>query len=295
MEVCPECHSVIVVNSVGEVVCSSCGLVVDDTRMSVNEAYNNKYLVSGKRTFNENTSTLVPGSFVDMDHSNMALSISNVRALGAESTLLRGFELIRQICRSLGLNKNVEKRAIFLLKTSFNETRRRVNLTVSSAAGAAILFAVRENNIPISFKEIYSSIRNKGKRATTSKMIRAYRIIEEIMGESPERMRPDVFITRVVNMLSNYVNADPLQKQRVITEIAKEAGNCLRSLPSQVTSGKNPYVLAASIVYKVVFKGEKYLGCMEISSTADYARIMRVTEYSLKENAKIIDKYSGAS
>ncbi|MEM0120952.1 MAG: hypothetical protein QW514_01955 [Thermoprotei archaeon] len=275
--------------------CSSCGLVVDDTRMSIEGEHNSKYFVVGKKIFNENTSTLVPGSFVDMDHSNMALSISNVRALGAESTLLRGFELIRQVCRSLGLNKNIEKRAIFLLKTCLNETRRRVNLTVSSAVGATVLFAVRENNVPISFKEIYYSIRNRGKRVTTSKMIKAYRVIEEIMGESPKRMRTESFINRVINMLSNYVNADHLQKQHMLSELTEEAYNCLKSLPSQFASGKNPYVLAASVVYSIISKQEKYAKYMGASNAADYARIMHVTEYSLKENAKIIDRHYQSS
>lgn len=295
MDSCPECNSVLVVNPVGELVCSSCGLVVDDRCVSIDVAHNNKYLSNGRRAFSEATSTLVPGSFVDMEYASRMLSISNVRVLGAQSTLLRGFELIRQICRSLGLNKNVEKRAIFLLKTCFGEIRRRVDLTVSSAVGAAILFAVRENNVPVSFKEIYSSIRNRGKRVTASKIIRAYRIIEGIMGESPQRMGPETFVTRVINVLSNYFKVDQVEKQRLLTEIANEASRCLASVPSQAISGKNPYVLASSVVYHVVFKNEKFKGLLAISSTAEYAKIMHVTEYSLKENSKIFSRYSASS
>jgi transcription initiation factor TFIIIB Brf1 subunit/transcription initiation factor TFIIB len=290
VEACPECHSAIIVNSVGESVCSSCGLVVDDTRMTA-DGVNNKYLLKGKGMFNELTSTLVPGSFIDMD-SNKSLSISNVRALGAESTLLRGFELIRQVCRSLGLNKNLEKRAIFLLKTSLPEMRRRLRLTVSSAVGAVILFAVRESDTPISFKEIFLSIKNKGKRTTASTTIKAYRILEEIMGEAPKRMHPATFIVRIVNVLSNYINAAPLQKQEALSEIKQASDKCLSSLPNQVIAGKNPYVLAACVVYYVLFKQKKYSKFLDVLSTADYARIMHVTEYSLKMNSKIIERCS---
>lgn len=295
METCPECHSTLVVNAVGEIVCSSCGLVVDDRCVSVDVSNNNRYLSNGKKIFSESTGTIVPGSFVDMSYPNKMLSISNVRVLGAQSTLLRGVELIRQICNSLGLNKNIEKRSIFLLKTSLNEMRRRVNLTVSSAVGATILFAVRENNIPISFKEIYSSIRNRGKRVTASKMIKAYRVLEEIMGESPQRMRPEMFITRVVNILSNYFRTDQLQKQHLLSEIISEANRCLASVPSQAVSGKNPYVLAASVVYHVVFSKERFKKHLSIPSTTDYAKIMRVTEYSLKENSKMFSQHSPVS
>jgi len=282
-------------NHVGEVVCSSCGLVIEDTHISTETTNNNHYFSNGDRVYSELTSALIPGSYIKMDHSSRMLSISNVRVLGAQSTLLRGADLIKQTCRNLGLSRNIEKRAIFLLKTCLNEMRRRVNLTVSSAAGAAILFAVRENNIPIAFKEIYSSIRNKGKRATTSKMIRAYRIIEEIMGESPERMKPEVFVARVVNVLSNYFKTDSLQKQKIIAEIRSEASRYLASIPNQAISGKNPYVLASSVVYYVVFNKEKFRKHLTISSTTDYARVMHVTEYSLKENSKLFSHSSVSS
>lgn len=295
MDSCPECHSALVVNSAGEVVCSACGLVVEDRCVSVSVADNNRYLADGKRMISESTSTIVPGSFVQMDHANRMLSISNVRVLGAQSTLLRGVELIKQVCRGLGLNKNVEKRAVFLLRTSLGEMRRRLNLTVSSAAGAAILFAIRENNIPVSFKEVYSSIKNKGKRVTASKMMKAYRVIEEIMGEAPQRMRPEMFVTRVVNVLSNHFRADQLLKQHILSEIIDEANRCLSAVPSQAISGKNPYVLASSVVYHVVFGKEKFRRRLIISSTAEYAKIVGVTEYSIKENAKILSKYSASS
>ncbi|MEM3794842.1 MAG: hypothetical protein QW429_03110, partial [Thermoprotei archaeon] len=80
-----------------------------------------------------------------------------------------------------------------------------------------------------------------------------------------------------------------------IEDLTKEAYNCLKSLPSQFASGKNPYVLAASVVYSIISKQEKYAKYMGASNAADYARIMHVTEYSLKENAKIIDRHYQSS
>jgi transcription initiation factor TFIIIB Brf1 subunit/transcription initiation factor TFIIB len=290
-DACPECGSTIIINNVGETVCSNCGLVVDDNRIRSEEEYNDKYIKLKQKTFNILSSPVIAGSYVQSIFPNSSLAKTNARSLGVNSTFLRGVELTRQVCDALNLSKNIEKRSTYLLNAVLGDIKQRIDLTVSSVVGAVILYAVRETGLPVSFKEIFNTIKAKGKRVTASKIIKAYRLIVELMGHEPVRNTPEVFLARIVNLLSSSINCPPDQKEIMLKEIKEKASQCISMLPKQITSGKNPYVLAAGAVHYVFFRNKINIST-NIRNTLMFSRLIHVTEYSLKEYSKIIEKHA---
>jgi transcription initiation factor TFIIIB Brf1 subunit/transcription initiation factor TFIIB len=290
---CPECGSSVVINNVGETVCSSCGLVIDENRIKTEEEYVDKYVKMNRKTFNILSNSVIPGSYIQSIFPNNSLAKTNARSLGTNSTFLRGVELIKQVCDSLNLGKNVEKRSIFLLNVVLEDVKQRIELTVSSVVGAVVLFSIRESGLPVSFKEVFNTIKVKGKRVTASKIIKAYRLIIELIGYEPSRNTPEVFLMRIVNLLSASINSAPDRKEVILKELKQHANRCILLIPKQIISGKNPYVLAAGAVHYVFFKSgmNKYTN---IRNTLMFSRLIHVTEYSLKEYSKIIEKYASS-
>ncbi|MCL5788538.1 MAG: hypothetical protein M1357_01860 [Candidatus Marsarchaeota archaeon] len=287
---CPECGSVLVTDNFGQSVCQNCGLIVDEVRFSPSEEHSEKFYEVNSRLYSNLTSQVVPGSFVSTG-SSKSLAISNVRSLGKGSTYLRGVELIRQVCTGLRLNKNVEKRSIYLFGLALNGIKRNVQITVSSIVGGVILYALREEGIPISFKEVFNYIKFRGKRITTSKMIRAYREVVGIVGKEPPRNSPQAFAVRIVNLLSEQISTDSVQRELIIKNLLDKASKCIQLVPTQLSIGKNPYVLAAGAVRFTLIKTglDKVLG---ITSDAQFSVITHVTEYSLKEYVRVFEGLS---
>jgi transcription initiation factor TFIIB len=289
-ETCPECGSAVVNTNYGDVVCSQCGLVISENRIKPDEEHTERFFKVDNKTFSILATSAVPGTFVEPTFNNKRLAKTNVRALGSNSTLLRGMQLIEQVCELIGLSKNVEKRAEHLLVESFSEIKKHVKLTVASIAGAAVLFSVREEGLPVSFREIYSAIKTKGKRITASKMIRAYHELSSIVGYEPQRSTPEMFLERILNSLSWSVNISPNEKEKIFSEVKELAKKCLMVTPKEVLGGKNPYVLAAGALGYVIFKtGLKEK--LSIKSLSDFAKKTNVTEFSLKEYSKLIERY----
>ncbi|PSN91276.1 hypothetical protein B9P99_04115, partial [Candidatus Marsarchaeota G1 archaeon OSP_B] len=73
---------------------------------------------------------------------------------------------------------------------------------------------VREEGLPVSFREIYSAIKQKVKN-NCFKMIRAYHELSSIVGYEPQRSTPEMFLERILNSLSWSVNISPNEKKNI--------------------------------------------------------------------------------
>ncbi|MEM3670521.1 MAG: TFIIB-type zinc ribbon-containing protein [Thermoprotei archaeon] len=286
---CPECGANLVTDDAGQSVCSVCGLVVDEVRFSAEEKFSERFFEIDSRLYGEYATSVVPGSFVG--GTTKALALSNMKALGKNSTYLRGVDLIRQVCAGLRISKNVEKRSIYLLGPALNSIGREMKMTVSSIAGGALLYALREEGVPISFKELYNYIKFKGKRITASKMVKAYRKIVMLVGKEPPKSTPEAFANRIVNLLAEHIRTDFVHKELIVGDLRNKALRCIRNLPENLSMGKNPYVLAAGAVrYTLVKSGLDKL--IETFTDAQFSSIVHVTEYSLKEYTRMFEQAS---
>lgn len=257
--------------------------------MNFDEKHIQKYTKIGEKTYSMLAGQLIPGSYID--RKNKELAKTNTRSLGTASTIMRGVKLVEQVCRSTNLGTNVEKRAAYLLSEYFDDIKHGVRLAVASIAGASILFAVREFGIPVPFREIYNAIKMRGKRITVSKMIRAYREYVTLVGYEPQRSSPEMFIERLCNSLSSTLKGQVTEKQQTLLEIKEAAKRCIERTPNDMRGGKNPYVLAAGALCYVLFY-TKYRKFTSIKSMAAFSRIVNVTEYSLNEYAKMMEKHA---
>ncbi len=288
---CPECGCAIVVSYVGELVCSSCGLVIEQTPLQNEERFGEKYITFDERVFGNLRSTVVAGSFIDADGPNRALAKTNAKSLGKNSTFIRGVELIKQVCVSLKLGKNIERQAIYLLSIGLQEVKKRLNLTVSSMVGACVLYAVREATIPVTSKEIYDSLKLRKKRATTAKMMKAYRFLIEVTGVEPSKSTTQDFAQRIVNAISNTVVAKQIDREMLLKKLFDLTQRVLDTIPSEIKVGKNPYVFAACSVYYCMVNA-KLMRYTTIKNARDFARLSSVTEYSLNEHYKILNEHA---
>ncbi|MFX0059891.1 MAG: transcription initiation factor IIB family protein [Candidatus Hodarchaeota archaeon] len=272
---CPECEGkTISVQEKGEVVCSSCGLVISERSLDISH--------SGKRAFTkqekerrERTGSPISILLPDMGLSTIIDKSSiknpdlkraakwNSRMTWDKRNMLIATTELKRIGSNLNLPDHVKKSAIRLYIEAFKKKLLR-GRSINGMVAACLYFACRDKKIPRTLQEILdeTSINAKNVR-------RCYRtLIREMNLKAPS--------TDPVSLIPRFIAELGLDLDTENTTI-----KILQSFTSKFsTSGKDPKGLCAGALYLVSKKKEKRISQKEI------ANVVGVTEVTLRSRYK---------
>jgi len=275
LNLCPECEGkTISIQEKGEVVCSSCGLVISERSLDVSH--------SGKRAFTkqekerrERTGSPISILLPDMGLSTVIDKSSiknpdlkraakwNSRMTWDKRNMLIATTELKRIGSNLNLPDHVKKSAIRLYIEAFKKKLLR-GRSINGMVAACLYFACRDKKIPRTLQEILDQTAVNAKNVR-----RCYRTIIREMNLKAPSTDPVSLIPKFVTELGLSVEAE------------KATIKVLQLFTSKFsTSGKDPKGLCAGALYLVCKKMEKRISQKEI------ANIVGVTEVTLRSRYK---------
>ena len=274
-EICPECEgNIISLNQIGEVVCSQCGLVINERGVDVNHSDKRAYTSQEKKQ-REHTgapiSSLLPDIGLttvinkkDINDPDLKRAVKwNTRITWEKRNLLIATTELKRISSNLNLPKHLKFEAIKLYKEAFKKKLLR-GRSINSMIAACIYLAIRLKKIPRTLQEILEE------SAENEKDIRrCYRVlIKELNIKSPNTDPSALIPTYVANLKLNHD----------VEETAIKIVNTFSAKFS--TSGKDPKGIAA---------GALYLACklrgLELTQK-QIADVVGITEVTLRSRFK---------
>jgi transcription initiation factor TFIIB len=285
LEICPECEgNIISLNQIGEIVCSQCGLVINERSVDISHSDKRAY-TSQEKNLREHTgapiSSLLPdiGLTTVIDKKNikdpdLKRAVKwNTRITWEKRNILIATTELKRICSNLNLPNHIKLEAIKLYKEAFKKKLLR-GRSINSMIAASIYLAIRLKRIPRTFQEILEE------SAENEKDIRrCYRVlIRELNIKSPNTDPSALIPTYIANLNLNHE----------VEGIATKIVNTFSANFS--TSGKDPKGIVAGALYLA----SKLKGLdMTQKQIADVVRVTEVTlrsrfkELSTKLNIKI--------
>ena len=272
---CPECKgNTISIQEKGEIVCSQCGLVVNERILDISH--------SGKRAFTkqekekrENTGSPISILLPDMGLSTIIDKTSikspdlkraakwNSRMTWDKRNMLIATTELKRIGSNLNLPNHIKKTAIRLYINAFKKKLLR-GRSINGMVAACLYFACRESKVPRTLQEILDETSVSAKNIR-----RCYRtLIRELNLKVPS--------TDPISLIPRYTAELGLD-----TDVEKSTVQVLKAFISQYsTSGKDPKGLCAGALYLVSKKKDKRVSQKEI------ANIIGVTEVTLRSRYK---------
>jgi transcription initiation factor TFIIIB Brf1 subunit/transcription initiation factor TFIIB len=317
-EKCSVCGGRIIKTPEGELVCSSCGLVKGHELMEP------EYTLSAIETnrvryvsyvYTDKASVVYGvGSKINAKQSN-----NNIKRLNnydkkikiedsgriIEKRILSSMELVAS---KLEIPNDVLKRSIIIyaktLRILNREKKKISGVNKYALSAASLITAVWESGQmkPLTLSEIADLYKELGHRVDnrniawalihTRKMMQRHVTLNE---------RIQVYIDRITSQL--YINTSMRIKIRrvirgmdlntYIQSIRKKALEILNSLSLNVYQSKNPYIIAASLIYIAEKIVSKELKTRSLFSHRILSTITGLSDYSIRDNAQNILSYLG--
>ncbi|MFX1356664.1 MAG: transcription initiation factor IIB family protein, partial [Promethearchaeota archaeon] len=261
LNLCPECGGkTISIQEKGEIVCSSCGLVISERSLDISH--------SGKRAFTkqekerrERTGSPISILLPDMGLSTVIDKSSiknpdlkraakwNSRMTWDKRNMLIATTELKRIGSNLNLPDHVKKSAIRLYIEAFKKKLLR-GRSINGMVAACLYFACRDKKIPRTLQEILDETAINAKNVR-----RCYRTIIREMNLKAPSTNPISLIPRFITELG------------LDLEVEKATIKVLQSFTSKFsTSGKDPKGLCAGALYLVCKKMDKRISQKEIAN-----------------------------
>jgi len=274
-EICPECAgNIISLNQIGEVVCSQCGLVINERSVDFNHSGKRAYTSQEKKQ-REHTgapiSSLLPDMGLttvinkkDIKDPDLKRAVKwNTRITWEKRNILIATTELKRISSNLKLPNHIRFEAIKLYKEAFKKKLLR-GRSINSMIAACIYLAIRIKKIPRTLQEILEE------SAENEKDIRrCYRVlIRELNIKSPNTDPSALIPTYIANLKLNH-------------EVEETATKIVNTFSANFsTSGKDP---------KGIVAGAIYLACklkgLELTQK-QIADIVGITEVTLRSRFK---------
>jgi transcription initiation factor TFIIB len=280
---CSSCESDKIVTDYesGETICGKCGLVIYDIRQectyrsNIDSKDSNDFLTS-VGTYDSVLTTIIGKPNVDasghmLDATNrlrmerLRMWDHRIKAVRRSSYAFHQLDVLQD---KLCLPRTVVERTAYIYRKAQKRGLIRGRM-VTAVMDAALYISCREFGIPKSLKEIARV--NNIKPKTLGKSYRL--LINEL-----EIKTPTIDPTKCIIKVSNILGLEEKTKRKAI-----EIMNHLKT--NEVTAGKDPMGMAATVVYMV---------CSSTGDTrtqTDIARIAGITEMTLRNRYKEIKCY----
>ncbi len=293
---CPECQSTLIDDMQnGEIICSGCGVVVDDQMAdygpeTVSANLEDKMRLAratGQTTYSQHDlgiSTAISISPKDFSGKSIDYKVASqmhtlrkwqqrVRVSSPrERRLANVLAKMSEICDSINLSKNVLETASMIYRNMDGRIEVKGKSIISISA-ATIYMACKQCDVVRSLGEICRGICTpKDVKSKTKLAARYYRTMVMEMGQvTAPVVSMDKYISKIANMTRTEVRV-----VRLALEISEKTRN------SSITDGKDPNGIAAAYLYvSSVLLGQNIL-------QKDVSTIAGVTEVTIRNRCKEI-------
>jgi transcription initiation factor TFIIB len=276
----------------GEIICGNCGVVISDKTEQIGAEWLN--YASSSDGSNDRSRIGMPTSLArhdmglstvigmtDKDASGQKidaamrstmerLRISNLRTQTRSSTdrsLLQAFNQLDRLKDKLGLSDPIVEKVAYIYRKAQEKMLIR-GRTVSGILSAAIYIACREFGTPRTLKEI-----SQGSNVKLKEVARSYRLLYFELDLKMPLLDPMKCIVKVANKVK-------------LSEKTKRQAAGIMSIATkkELSTGKDPMGLAASVLYLASRKNDEKVTQADIASAAG------VTEVTVRNSAKDLRK-----
>jgi transcription initiation factor TFIIB len=283
---CPMCKDnlrIITDTNSGETICSRCGMIVLDKTQNINQP---EWRAFSSAEHEDRSRTGIPMSLAvydmglacvigktnrnaggkKMDNAMQRLRILDSRAYihgSSDIGLIHAFNILRLLKDKLTLPYVVVEKAAYIYRKAHERKLSRGRL-VTALVAASVHIACREMNTPRTLKDIAAASNIKRKQ-----LAKAYRLLHIEFDIKVPLADQTKCIAKIANK-SNLSERTKRHAIRIMDEIRE----------TQISAGKNPMALAATILYFSCLKtGEN-------KSQVDIAKAAGVTEVTMRNRSR---------
>ncbi len=317
-ERCSACGGKIIKTPEGELVCSSCGLVKGHELIEPEYTFN---IVETNRVgyvshvYTDNISVVYGvGSNIGGKRSNNAIRRLNnydkkIKLENAgriiEKRILNSMEIVAS---KLDIPDDILKRSIVIYAKTLRILKRNQKgisgINKYALSAASLIAAVWENGQmkPLTLSEIVNFYKELGHRVDNRNVAWALMHTRRIMQRQvtlSERIR--VYIDRITSQL--YTNTPMRIKIRriirnmdlntYIQHIRKKALEILNTLSPNIYQSKNPYIIAASLIYIAEKITSEKFKARSLFSHRILSAVTGLSDYSIRDNTQYILSHLG--
>jgi len=263
---CPHCGGLVVLSDRGEYVCHQCGTVLDVE------------YVWGRRDYLDPSSSYISiGEVVRRSHRMDSTDLVNKanRLLKTKRLIANshggdeGFECVIELCRMLGVDCRIVLENYALLLGKLYE---RGGLSKCKTAVATFIYSIFTGAISLRLNDVLKAYEKMGKRLSLSDLATIMSLLRVRQSLSDKVKSSITSLVEKLNCGSK-------------TAVVKSALEKYARLPKRVVAGKNPYTLAAALVYLSAV--ENNCG-VELKGLAEHVGVSKVT---LKEYIQKVQAY----
>lgn len=293
---CPECKSSLIDDiQSGELICSTCGIVVaeqmadygPETRSTNLEDKMRLARATGQTTYSQHDlgiTTEISISTKDFSGKTISSQVANqmynlrkwqqrVRVSSPrERRLSNVLSRIGQTCENVSLSKNVLETASMIYRNLDGKVEVK-GKSVTSISAATVYMACKQCNVVRSLEEICKGVcQPKDVKAKTKLAARYYRtLVMELGTNTAPVLTMDKYISKIANLTKTDVRVE-----RLALEIAQKTKN------NNLADGKAPNGIAAAYLYVAsILLGQSVL-------QRDVSSVAGVTEVTIRNRCKDI-------
>lgn len=276
-------------SSRGEVLCSSCGMVITDKvedttpeqRSNTIEDYNNNTrngMASALSIHDKGLSTIIGNtdrdalgnsmsSYMKGTFNRLRLWDSRSRSNSQERNLRTAFIVLGTAKSKLDISDTLIERAAYLYRKAINKNITR-GRTITGMILSALYVSCRESNVPRTLQEIANS-----GNISFKDLSRHYRVFVKALDLQVDSFIPSEFVSKIGTSvgLSEKGKRDAL-------------GILYKAQNLGVTDGKNPVSLAATAIFLSAVLNEEKIPQHKIASASG------VSTVTIRNNSKILRK-----
>lgn len=289
-------HGPVVTDSIrGEVICGSCGAVLDDKVEELGpeksfhtlEDYTSNSrtgLASALSIHDKGLSTVIGAANKDASGNQMSSYMrytfnrlrtwdSRSKSNSAERNLRQAFVILNTVQSKIDISDSVIERAAYLYRKAItkNITRGR---TITGTVLSALYVACRESNVPRTLHDIADA-----GNISFKDISRHYRVFVRSLDLQVDTFDPSEFISKIGTMVgfSEKAKRDALD----IIHRSKEIG---------ITDGKNPVSLAASAIFLSGVLNKEEVTQYKIAKSSGISSVtIRNVAKIMRKNLQILD------
>jgi len=311
---CKECGGRLIISDYGELVCLECGLVHERVYLqplfeieplSDFSAVEKLYVSpDGKPLRKEDLgSTFINIKGKLKDSKGREINEQRFLRLGKVNTIyvrkhdksLNAVMTLLRVCSLLNIPKSVYERAGYICNKVLND-KKKIGTTYQLAA-ASLIVASREHKYPLTLKDVVKIFRELGHKISVKSIMRITSNILREFSVKSITMEPKDYLTKIIHILKSNEEIN----RRVIYSTGKKPDEYYNSLMNYSLSiyekidekfriGKNPYLLAVSIIYFADKLLCKKLNCQQILSQKLISEVLGSTQYTLRQHMKYLNR-----
>ncbi len=315
---CKECGGQ-TISSQGEIVCSSCGLVLTEISvLNISHPFDHIYPPVSSRMRSQNEMGSQPSfvgglgahigfnkGFFFRDRTGRPLPakeqrlFAHLKAAYDQQNRFRGYETmyrcfcsLNRVTEMLRLPKTVRRRAAYLFRKAIASQKREKGTTSLMLMGYCILHATREidRTVPSRTGEIAEAFQKLGHRVTVKAILRVGSEYRHLFTPKQPFLRSENYLGRNLEKVTSSIlvrkkmrrlSIDHFSYQRDMFSICKDL---LERINGAERGGRNPHIFSASTIYA----GERYFARQKrrkpLLTQKLTAEIIGVAEYSIREH-----------